>query len=55
MILTEQFEIDKIDNLTSSYIENELIKFHIEPLRWAIVDVTDTKFVLSVSYEKIIN
>lgn len=52
MILTDEFKIDKTENLESSYIENELSKFNISPLRWAIVDVTDTQYVLTVSYEK---
>ncbi len=53
MILTDEFKIDKTQSLESSYIENELSKFDIKPLRWAIVDVTDTQYVLTVSYEKI--
>ena len=52
MILTDEFKINKTENLESSYIENELSKFNISPLRWAIVDVTDTQYVLTVSYEK---
>ena len=49
MILTDEFKIDKTENLESSYIENELSKFNISPLRWAIVDVTDTQYVLTVN------
>lgn len=52
MILTDQFEINKIENLTSSYIEDELVKLNIVPLRWAIVEVTTEKYILSVSYEQ---
>lgn len=55
MILTDEFKIKKTENLESSYIENELSKLNITPLRWAIVDVTDTQYILTVSYEKIAN
>lgn len=52
MILSEEFKIKKIDNLSSNYIESELKKIDIEPLRWAIVEVLDDDFIVSVSYEK---
>lgn len=55
MITTQQIEIPKTDNLCSGYIESELLKLGskgIVPLRWAIVDVTQENYVLSVSYEK---
>ncbi len=52
MITTEQFELKKVDNLTSSYIEEELKKNNIEPLRWAIVSVNPDKYIVSVAYEK---
>ena len=51
MILTNQFKIVKTQNLESSYIERELSKFGLQPLRWAIVDVTDTHYILTVSYK----
>ena len=51
MITTKQIEIPKTRNLTSDYIETELSKMNIEPLRWAIVDVLKDKYVLSVSYD----
>ena len=50
-IVTKQFEIRKIDDLKSSYIENCLMQMGIEPLRWAIVDVNEDSYILSVSYE----
>lgn len=52
MILSEEFKIKKTDNLSSNYIESELEKIGIEPLRWAIVDVLNDGFVVSASYEK---
>lgn len=51
MITTKQIEISKIDDLSSEYIEAELQKLDIVPLRWAIVEVMAEKYVLSVSYE----
>ena len=36
-------------NLTSEYIERELTKLNINPLRWAIVDVSDTMLSISVA------
>ena len=53
MITTDRIEIPRIENLTSRYIETELSKMNIEPLRWAIVDVLENNYILSVSYEKI--
>ena len=51
MITTKNIELPKIKELTSEYIENEFKKLNIEPLRWAIVKVTKTHYVLTVSYE----
>ena len=52
MIITEQIELKKTNDLTSEYIEEELKNLDITPLRWAIVDVNDCVYTLSVSYEK---
>ena len=52
MITTENFEIEKTEDLTASYIENCLAQKGIEPLRWAIVDTTDENLIVSVSYKK---
>lgn len=54
MIKTENFVIEKIENLTSLYIENCLAQKGIEPLRWAIVDTTDKNLIVSVSYKKLV-
>ena len=35
--------------LTSENIENELKKQNIKPLRWAVVDVSDTMYTVSVA------
>lgn len=42
-------EIPKNGVPTTEYIENELIKRNISPLRWAIVNVSDTMFTISVT------
>ena len=34
---------------TVEYVENELTKLNINPLRWAIVDVSDKMFTVSVA------
>lgn len=52
MIITSQVEIPKTQELTSSYIEKELSKIGIDPLRWTIVDVLQDRYILSVSYDK---
>ena len=52
MITTEEIEIPKTENLTSGYIEKELAKLDIAPLRWAIVEVRQDSYILSVSFEK---
>lgn len=51
MIITDQFEINKTERLTSDYVESELASKGIEPLRWAIVAFDGQKYVLDVSYE----
>ena len=33
----------------ADYIEQELIKRNINPLRWAVVDVSDTMYSVSVA------
>ncbi len=53
MILTENFKIEKCDNITSQYIESKLKNIGIVPLRWAIVDEEKDFWVISVSYEKV--
>ena len=52
MITTQEIIIPKTTELTSEYIEKELEKQNITPLRWAIVGETNYTYVLSVSFEK---
>ena len=51
MITTKNIELPKVQDLSSEYIEQELANLNIEPLRWAIVKVTDSHYVLTVSFE----
>ena len=37
------------------FIEKEIIKNDIEPLRWAIVEINENELVVSVSGRKLIN
>ena len=42
-------EIPNNGKLTTEYIESELINRNINPLRWAIVHVSDTIYSVSVT------
>ena len=42
-------EIPKNGTPTTEYIESELTKLNINPLRWAIVSVSDTMYKVSVA------
>ena len=37
------------DNISTEYVESELQKLNINPLRWAVVDVNDKIFKISVA------
>lgn len=42
-------EIPKNGVPTTEYIESELVKRNINPLRWAIVHVSDSMYTVSVT------
>ena len=42
-------EIPKNNNPSTEYIENELTKLNINPLRWAVVHVSDKMYTVSVA------
>ncbi len=46
---SELIEIPRVDSPSVEYIENELTKRNINPLRWAIVHVSDKMFKVSVA------
>lgn len=50
MIKSEIIKIHQAELLDDKYIEEELRKQSIDPVRWAIVDADDKDFFVSVSY-----
>lgn len=48
-VISELVEIANNCQPTTEYIENELTKRNISPLRWAIVSVSDTIITISVA------
>jgi hypothetical protein len=51
-IVSEIIEIEKTDNPTTEYIESELKKRGITPLRWAIVKISEDNYTISCAFEK---
>ena len=48
-VVSKVIEISIAESLTTEYIENELTKLNICPLRWAIISVSDTIITVSVA------
>lgn len=48
-IVSKLVEIPNSGTPTTEYVENELTKLNINPLRWAIVSVSDTIYTVSVA------
>ena len=48
-VVSELVEIKNNGRPTTEYIEQELTKLNINPLRWAIVDVSDKIYKVSVA------
>lgn len=48
-VISELIEIPNIGNPSVEYIELELIKRNINPLRWAVVHVDDKMYTVSVA------
>ena len=48
-VVSELVEIKNNGRPTTEYIEQELTKLNINPLRWAIVDVSDKMYKVSVA------
>ena len=48
-VISELVEIENNGHLTTEYIEQELAKQGINPLRWAIVNVGDKMYKVSVA------
>lgn len=52
-IVSEILEIKNNGNPSTEYIETELKNRGIEPLRWAIVKISNDFFTINVAYDKI--
>ena len=52
MITSELVLIPNTEDISTEYIENELKKQNINPLRWAIVSTTSQTLTISLAYEK---
>lgn len=48
-VISQIVEIPKNEEPTTEYIEKELTKLNINPLRWAIVYVSDKIYKVSVA------
>lgn len=51
-IVSEIINIKNNNNPSTEYIESELIKNGINPLRWAIVKISKDFFTINCSYDK---
>ncbi len=49
-IISENIKIKNTNTFTTEYIEGELAKMNIEPIRWAIIDINENFFTLCVSH-----
>ncbi len=49
-IVSENIQLKNINTFTTEYIESELRKMNIDPVRWAVIDVNENFFTLCVSH-----
>ncbi len=49
-IVSENIQLKNINTFTTEYIETELRKMNIDPVRWAVIDVNENFFTLCVSH-----
>ena len=52
-IISKLINIKNIGEPSTEYIEHELKKMGIDPLRWAIVKISKDFFTINVAYAKI--
>lgn len=52
MILSDCIKIKNVENISTEYVEEELKKQGIFPLRWAISGMDDTTLTISLAYER---
>lgn len=51
MIKSDVIKIEQTDMLDDNYVESELKKNDIDPIRWSIVDADADYYFVSVSYD----
>lgn len=49
MITTKEIKINRIDDITTQYIENELNKLKLDVLSWVITDYDENFLFLNIS------
>ncbi|MBR1908510.1 hypothetical protein IJ818_06205 [bacterium] len=52
MIISDCVRINRVENISTEYIEKELKKCEIEPIRWAITHVSDKDLIITLAYER---
>jgi len=52
MIISDNIKLDRVENISTEYIESELKKQGIEPVRWAIIDINEKEITISLAYER---
>lgn len=52
-IISKLVEIDAVTPIDNYFIDTNLKKMGIEPLRWAIVNVKGSKLTVSVAHESL--
>lgn len=52
MIVSDNIIIKKVENLSTEYIEQELKKQGIVPVRWAITKIEQESITISLAYER---
>lgn len=48
-IITKEITIKKPEKITTQYIEQELTNLFINPIRWAIVQITRDTIILDIA------
>lgn len=51
MIKSDILKIKRIENFDNNYIEREMSKHFSAIIRWAIVEITETEIIVSISYQ----
>lgn len=52
-IITKTIDIKNQGILSTEYIENEISKLGITPVRWAIVKISKQVFTIDIAYDRI--